>query len=1131
MPAWPGAKPGSESGTAAKTEGPAGKPPVARKPGQLIFNFHYQPWKEVLEWLATQADLSLVTTEAIPAGTFNYVDTKEYTPAQAIDLINSILLTKGYVLIRRERMLQLVNMDDFKEGIPQNFVQIIPVEELDKQGEYQFVSVLFPLDKVSPEKAEQEIRKLTVLPGAVIVLPESRHIQVTDTAGRLRVVRRVLQSMQNPEVPGGSQVQQYELKNADPQQAMARLRELLGVAADKNETTDGVRFTSDPLNPKILITGKPEGVARVLEMLKVIDPPDPTKPMGRLSDTLQLEVYPIAPADPNSVLQVLQTLMAPFPEVRLSLDPKTGNLFALARPAQHATIRSVILQAQSDMRQVEVFQLRVLDPQVAVLAINKMFGTDAGMMAPKVDADPTSRQLIVRGTAAQILQVRGLLEKMGESGAGSGLASNGGTVRVLPLTGRAARSALEKIQEIWPQLYKNPIREVTPSAIVPMMRSGEADESAPPSDEASSDRVLQSERIPLSEGLVRELRQSRGSTERNTSERGMFPGGGGFPGRGGFPGGDGFRGRGGFPGRGGPEPGGMDRLRGPGPAPPQADRSPRQPVPPGSTGPVPTPGSVPSLPNKTAGAAGQNVVAAARIVLTSLSQATAPTSAKTEPPPPPKSEVPLPSAKTEPSPPPAKLEVPPPAAKALPAPAAEPPKAPSSPAEALAAPKSPAAKPPAGSQPPAAVEKKAEKKAAKTPAPIIVTLGPGGLIIACEDVEALDEFERLLTTLTGGATGGQPELTVFYLKHAKAASVAAILDEIFSGGSGVSGSSGGGSLARDIAGAALGQLGGGIMGALLGGGGVGGATSGVPIITPDSRLNALIVQATPKDTDTVEQLLKVLDRPKSPEEILAEAKPQIIPVFNTQAEDIANVVRQVYQDRMVSGGAAGAAGRPPVPQELIQQFLQSRMGGGGRGRSGGRRAAEEPQKLSIGVEYRTNSLVVSAPEPLMQEIRDLVEELDDAAIDSDETMEVVTLKGTNPLAVQQALSTLLGQSVTVGRSGSSSGSSGGRPGGFGGPGGSGFRGGPGSFGGPGGFGFPGGSPGFTPGSFPGGSPFSSQSSPFGGGRSGFRGSRFGGSGSGSPSLGPGSSSSGPGSSGFGRGGRGSGRGSSGGRSR
>ena len=34
--------------------------PAAKKPGKLRFNFRFQPWEDVLDWFARQADLSLV---------------------------------------------------------------------------------------------------------------------------------------------------------------------------------------------------------------------------------------------------------------------------------------------------------------------------------------------------------------------------------------------------------------------------------------------------------------------------------------------------------------------------------------------------------------------------------------------------------------------------------------------------------------------------------------------------------------------------------------------------------------------------------------------------------------------------------------------------------------------------------------------------------------------------------------------------------------------------------------------------------------------------------------------------------------------------------------------------------------
>lgn len=80
----------------------------------LRMNYRYQRWLDVLEEVAKQAGLSLVL-EAPPPGTFNYTSDKDYTPTDAIDLLNGVLLTKGYTLIRRDRMLVVV---DLSEGIP-----------------------------------------------------------------------------------------------------------------------------------------------------------------------------------------------------------------------------------------------------------------------------------------------------------------------------------------------------------------------------------------------------------------------------------------------------------------------------------------------------------------------------------------------------------------------------------------------------------------------------------------------------------------------------------------------------------------------------------------------------------------------------------------------------------------------------------------------------------------------------------------------------------------------------------------------------------------------------------------------------------------------------------------------------
>ncbi len=50
-------------------------------------------------------------------------------------------------------------------------------------GEFELVNVVFQLDKFDPTKAEAEIKRLIGPQGNVVVLPTTRQISVTETAG------------------------------------------------------------------------------------------------------------------------------------------------------------------------------------------------------------------------------------------------------------------------------------------------------------------------------------------------------------------------------------------------------------------------------------------------------------------------------------------------------------------------------------------------------------------------------------------------------------------------------------------------------------------------------------------------------------------------------------------------------------------------------------------------------------------------------------------------------------------------------------------------------------------------------------------------------------------------------------
>ncbi len=413
--------------------------PVAKSNGKLVFNFRYQPWQDVLDWFAQQADLSLVL-ESPPSGTFNYRDSRAYTPAQALDVLNSVLLTKGFTLVRSGRMLVLVNLED---GIPPNLVSDVPLADLDNRGEYEIIRVTFPVLNMTAEEAAKEVEPLLGPQGAVVTLPQAKQIQVTETGGRLRTIRSVINAVERPSGERDG-IREFTLEHLTFDDAMPYLRQLLGIPNDAFSTTDGqLHVGKDVTGRKLLVDGTPERIARVEQVLRLIDVPDAA---SGISGVPQLEVYPITTADPQSVLTILQTLLEGDASVKLAVDPVTGHLVAFARPAQQATIRATIEQMQRDARQIAVISLSTVDPQVAVLSITKLFGgldkDKPDPSAPRVDADVTTRSLLVRGSAGQIKQIRDLLTQMGESEDSSTAGKSNEHVRLLPLTGSAARSAL-----------------------------------------------------------------------------------------------------------------------------------------------------------------------------------------------------------------------------------------------------------------------------------------------------------------------------------------------------------------------------------------------------------------------------------------------------------------------------------------------------------------------------------------------------------------------------------------------------------------------------------------------------------------------------------------------------------------
>jgi len=370
---------------------------VTKKDVKLRFNFRFTPWADVLSWFAERSGLSLVL-DAPPPGTFNYIDTKEYTPAEAIDLLNGVLLTKGYTLIRRERMLLAI---DIADGVPEELVPEIDLKDLDTRGRFELVRVTFPLGTRDAALVEAEIKPLLGEFGKSIPLPQTKQLVVIETAGKVRAIRAVIDSIPEPAKPAPAARQKkpekptlatYPLKNIDPAAALKTLETLFGAG----------HFVHDSKTNRLIAYVGPSqqtAVAKTLEQMQA-ETPEEMK--------FDLEIHRLASGDHAPLITLLQTL---FPDARLSLDAASSSLVAWATPPEQETIRRTIVGLDEEgatpgERKLKVYRLRRSDPSTLVSLLTSV------LPRARITADAPSKSIAVLANESEHMAVAAAVDAM-----------------------------------------------------------------------------------------------------------------------------------------------------------------------------------------------------------------------------------------------------------------------------------------------------------------------------------------------------------------------------------------------------------------------------------------------------------------------------------------------------------------------------------------------------------------------------------------------------------------------------------------------------------------------------------------------------------------------------------------------
>ncbi len=201
-------------------------------PQRLMFQFREMKWGDVLQWFAEQQDLTLVM-DRTPPGTFTYSDTRTYSPNEGIDLLNSVLMTRDFALIRRDKMLMVMELSD---AIPLELLPRVKLEELPQRGKFELVSVVFPLAGRPVDVALSEVKPYLNRYGRSIPLARGTQLLVVETAGKMQTINEIISSIPLPKAAPEAQppkpapkpiFKSYSLGKLDASRALETIKKLV----------------------------------------------------------------------------------------------------------------------------------------------------------------------------------------------------------------------------------------------------------------------------------------------------------------------------------------------------------------------------------------------------------------------------------------------------------------------------------------------------------------------------------------------------------------------------------------------------------------------------------------------------------------------------------------------------------------------------------------------------------------------------------------------------------------------------------------------------------------------------------------------------------------------------------------
>lgn len=486
--------------------------------------FRGQPWPDALQWLAETSELNLDWQE-LPDGVLNLASSKEYTLAEAHDLINMQLLARGFTLLVHGEVLRVAKL----ATLDPTLVKRIKPEELESLPPHQFARVSFPMDWMIADEAAEEFASLLSPYGKLHAMSSTNRLEAVDAAVNLRTLHRLLEKAEADE-GRRERIVEFPMKHRRAEEIAPKVRQLLGLSPAetaealvptqldlektrfRNEAIKQLGAGAEPLlderpvmhlivneeENSIVVNARADQIEVARQVIETLDKPLPEK-QAMWENSSRIRTFDAQGFDVATLLRFVASLQEDrklAKETRVEHDTGYNRIIVFGPPEDQLTVAELLDSFKAESRSAQVIPLVSLDPYYATQAVQTVLKNPARPSAVpgsasdgtfQIEPDPNNDRLLLWATPQETDEVKAFLAKLGESFVAR---DAGQSLHVVSTNGVRLAMLEERFESMWQRVSDVPLMieksdDAPPPTAEPVSPSDEASEHStanPPPD-------------------------------------------------------------------------------------------------------------------------------------------------------------------------------------------------------------------------------------------------------------------------------------------------------------------------------------------------------------------------------------------------------------------------------------------------------------------------------------------------------------------------------------------------------------------------------------------------------------------------------------------------------------------------